>query len=188
MSKIDDALRFAIDAHAGMTRKGDGSPYILHPLEAATIAASMTHDEDVICAAVLHDVVEDTPTTLDDLREAFGDRVAQLVASETEDKRNGASPSESWLERKQESLERLRATEDTDIHIIWLADKLSNMRSFARIHSRKGNAMWERFNQKDPALHAWYYRQVADVTEDLSAHLAWQEYARLTESVFEDVI
>ena len=95
MSLFDDAARFAVEAHADMTRKGGGLPYILHPFEVATIAASMTSDEEVLAAALLHDVVEDAGVDFNELRERFGNRVADLVASETENKYPGSRWS-SW--------------------------------------------------------------------------------------------
>lgn len=187
MSRVDEALCFAIDAHAGMVRKVDGLPYILHPMEVATIVASITGDEDVICAALLHDVVEDTPHTLDEIREAFGDRVADLVDSETEDKREGLPPSETWRLRKEESLGCLRGARDEGVRILWLADKLANLRSFARLKRDRGDALWDSFNQKDPRQHAWYYTEVAKGTASLSQTFAWQELDRLVHDVFADV-
>ena len=76
MSLFDDAARFAVDAHAGMLRKGDAIPYVLHPFEVASIAATITTDEEVLAAALLHDTVEDADASLDRIRELFGDRVA----------------------------------------------------------------------------------------------------------------
>jgi len=184
VSKFDEALRFAIAAHEGARRKGNDVPYIVHPLEVASIAASMTADEDVLCAAVLHDVVEDTPTTLEELRLSFGERVAELVASETENKRKDLPAADTWLIRKQESLEALRATQDRDVLILWLSDKLSNLRSFARMHRRQGDWMWEIFNQKDPAQHAWYFRQIAEATSSLADEPAWLELTFLIDDVF----
>ena len=60
MTKIERAIQYAVDAHAGSKRKGKDRPYILHPIEVMTIVAGLTEDEDVIAAAVLHDTVEDT--------------------------------------------------------------------------------------------------------------------------------
>lgn len=184
-TKFEQAMHFAIDAHAGMRRKGDGGPYIFHPIEAAAIASTMTEDEDVLCAAVLHDVVEDTPRTLDDVREAFGDRVAELVESETEDKRPDLPAEQTWLIRKQESIDELHACDDLGVKIIWLADKLSNMRSMSRMVEREGSTVWQRFHQSDPELHEWYYREVADATSCLSETRAWREFTKLIDYVFE---
>lgn len=76
---LDKALIFAINAHSGMTRKGTDLPYIIHPMEAVTIVASITDDREIIAAAALHDVVEDTEHSLDEIREEFGDRIAELA-------------------------------------------------------------------------------------------------------------
>lgn len=85
------AVMFAAAAHSGMTRKGSRIPYLSHPVEAAAIVAEMTDDEELIAAAVLHDVVEDTPVTSEEVEAFFGSRVAHYVACETEDKREGSS-------------------------------------------------------------------------------------------------
>lgn len=188
MNKFDEAIRFATKAHAGMERKAAGIPFITHPMEVAVIVSSLTQDEDVLCAAMLHDVVEDTPLALEDIRATFGDRVAELVELETEDKHPEIPKSESWRMRKEESLAGLKASADRDVHILWLADKLANMRSYARLHARRGNDFWKDFNQSDPAQQAWYYREIAEATKDLSGTLAWQEYDRLMKVVFEGVL
>lgn len=80
---FEKALRCAMEAHAGMTRKIEHKPYILHPMEVSAIAGSMTSDINVMSAALLHDVVEDTPHTIEEIRAQFGDDIAGLVLSET---------------------------------------------------------------------------------------------------------
>ncbi len=186
MSLFDDAARFAVDAHAGMMRKGDAMPYVLHPFEVASIAATITKDEEVLAAALLHDTVEDAGAMLEEIRERFGDRVAALVDSETEDKHPELPKSESWRLRKEESLEELAAATDDGVLVLWLADKLSNMRSFARMYRHEGDKVWSHFNQSDPEAHHWYYRSVADMTRQLSASDAWGEYDALVKSVFNE--
>ena len=187
MSRFEEAIIFAAQKHNGMTRKLDGEPYILHPIEAALIASTMTNDEEVLAAAVLHDVVEDTGTSLEEVERLFGSRVAALVASETEDKRPELPKAVSWLVRKRESLRELENTQDIAVKIIWLSDKLSNMRSLARARRRLGSAVWDRFNQKDPKLHGAYYRRIAVLLKELGSYDAWKEYDALVESVFTGV-
>lgn len=184
MSLFDDAARFAVEAHADMTRKGGGLPYILHPFEVATIAASMTSDEEVLAAALLHDVVEDAGVDFNELRERFGNRVADLVASETENKYPGVPKSQTWHRRKAESLEQLATATDDGVRILWVSDKLANMRSLWRMVRREGDAAWSHFNQADPSEHAWYYTSVAKYTSQLSATDAWQELDSLVSGVF----
>ena len=144
---LDRAIVFATKAHSGTLRKKDGIPYILHPMEVASIAGGITTDVEVLTAALLHDTVEDTDVTLDTIKSQFGDRVAALVASETEDKRRDRSPAETWMQRKMESLAALRNAVDPGVRVLWLSDKLANMRSFARQYEKEGDRMWKDYNR-----------------------------------------
>ena len=181
---LDRAIVFATKAHSGTFRKKDGIPYILHPMEVASIAGGITTDEEVLTAALLHDTVEDTNVTLDTIKSQFGDRVAALVASETEDKRRDRSPAETWMQRKMESLAALRNAVDPGVHVLWLSDKLANMRSFARQYEKEGDRMWKDYNQTDPAQQAWYYRTIEALTSDLKDTNAWKELRALNARVF----
>lgn len=185
MDILSKAIIFATNVHGGMKRKGSDAPYILHPLEAASVVASMTSDSEIIAAAVLHDVVEDAGVTLEELEVNFGKRIAELVASETEDKRENLPPDATWMIRKQESIELLKNTDDIGVKMVFLGDKLANMRSFYRDHQKMGEALWLRFNQKDPKKHAWYYRTIAECVSELKDHPVWKEYDRLIYEVFE---
>ncbi|MBR5272249.1 MAG: bifunctional (p)ppGpp synthetase/guanosine-3',5'-bis(diphosphate) 3'-pyrophosphohydrolase [Clostridia bacterium] len=187
MELVSEAIAFAVKAHDGMRRKKSESPYILHPIEAAVIVGTMTDDQNLIAAAALHDVVEDAGVTIEEIGEKFGKRVQELVQSETEDKREGLPPADTWRIRKEESLEVLKNTDDIAILIVWLGDKLANMRSLYREWKVDGNNMWQRFNQKDINEQAWYYRSIVKYTERLSHTPAWLEYKTLTEIVFRGV-
>ena len=184
MELVSSAIVFAAKAHDGMRRKKSDAPYILHPMEAAVIVGTMTDDQNLIAAAALHDVVEDANVTLDEIEEKFGKRVRELVASETEDKREELPPADTWRIRKEETLAVLKNTTDVDVLTVWLGDKLSNMRAIYRDFKVEGNAMWEKFNQKDVNEQAWYYRTIVEYTERLSHTSAWLEYKTLTELVF----
>ena len=81
---LDRAIIFAVRAHAGTERRGKGFPYIVHPMEAVSIAATITSDQEILAAAALHDTVEDTDVTVDQIRSEFGERIASLVAAETD--------------------------------------------------------------------------------------------------------
>ena len=184
MELVSEAIAFAVKAHDGMRRKKSEAPYILHPMEAAVIVGTMTDDQNLIAAAALHDVVEDAGITIDEVEERFGKRVRELVESETEDKRAELPPTDTWRIRKEESLNLLKNTDDVDVLVVWMGDKLSNMRSIYRDWKVEGDAMWQRFNQKDVNQQAWYYRSIAKYTERLSHTSAWLEYKTLTELVF----
>ena len=184
MELVSEAIAFAVMAHDGMRRKKSEAPYILHPMEAAVIVGTMSDDQNLIAAAALHDVVEDAGISIEEVEEKFGKRVRELVESETEDKRAELPPSETWRIRKQESLSVLKNTEDIGVLMVWLGDKLANMRSIYRDWKVEGSAMWQRFNQKDENEQAWYYRSIVDLTARLSYTSAWLEYKTLTELVF----
>ena len=184
MELVSEAIAFAVKAHDGMRRKNSEVPYILHPMEAAVIVGTMSDDQNLLAAAALHDVVEDAGVTIEEIEEKFGHRVRELVESETEDKRADLPPTETWRIRKEESLADLKNTDDIAVLMVWLGDKLANMRSIYREFKVVGEAMWQKFNQKDPSQQAWYYRSIADLTKRLSDTSAWCEYKALTELVF----
>jgi len=183
MSVLDNAIVFATEKHAGMFRKGTTVPYIVHPLEAVSIAAGITDDLEVLSAVVLHDVVEDTPVTVEDIRVKFGERIAMLVAAESEDKMPGITPEESWKLRKQATIDALESASFEE-KIIVLADKLSNIRAIYRDKSQIGDAIWERFNQKDKKQHEWYYRSVMNELADMSKFTVYQEFCQLVKDAF----
>lgn len=184
MELVSEAIEFAVKAHDGMRRKKSEVPYILHPMEAAVIVGTMTADQNLIAAAALHDVVEDAEISIDEIEKRFGKRVRELVESETEDKRADLPPSDTWRVRKEETLSVLKNTDDIGVLMVWIGDKLANMRSIYRDWKVEGDAMWQRFNQKDVGEQAWYYRSIIKLTERISHTSAWIEYKALTEIVF----
>ena len=149
MELVSEAIVFAVKAHDGMRRKKSEAPYILHPMEAAVIVGTMTDDQNLIAAAALHDVVEDAGITIEEIETRFGKRVRELVESETEDKRADLPPESTWRIRKEESLSVLKNTGDIAVLMVWLGDKLANMRSIYRDWKIEGVQMWQSFNQKD---------------------------------------
>lgn len=183
-SILDRAIIFATNAHSDAKRKGTELPYILHPLEAAAIVATMTEDINIIVAAVLHDVLEDTPVTVEQLECEFGTVVTRLVSGETENKRIGHYAQDTWKIRKQETIEHLKYKASMAEKMIALGDKLSNIRAICRDYGTIGDKLWNRFNQKEKTLHAWYYINIAETLSDLKEYTAWQEYDKLVSQIF----
>ena len=180
---LDRAIMFAVRAHAGTERRGKGFPYIVHPMEAVEIVATMTKDQELLAAAALHDTVEDTDTTVEQIREEFGDRIASLVASESDTMPEGMSEEDSWHARKQAAIDRL-AHASHDAKIVALGDKLSNMRAIARDYVQQGDALWNLFHAKDPKDHEWHYRGLADALSELRDTFAYKEFEDLINQVF----
>lgn len=182
----EKAVIFAATAHQGAHRKGSRIPYLSHPIEAAAIVSELTDDEELIAAAVLHDVVEDTAVTPEELEQYFGTRIATYVGYETEDKRRDQPAEETWMIRKKEMLAFLRDKADRNAKMLALADKLSNLRSLDRDVISTGDRVWERFHQKDKKMHGWLYRQTAEALRELEEYPVWKEYDRLIRRVFEE--
>ena len=176
---IDKAMRFATKAHEGQVRKGTSRPYIVHPIEVGDIVSTMTKDEEVISAAILHDTIEDCKgVTRDVLKEEFSERVASLVAQESEDK------SKTWRERKGTTIQRIR-TAQREVQMIGLADKLSNMRDIDRDYPVAGAELWNRFRLKDKNIIGWYYTGVRDaLKEHFDGVPAYEEYCKLIKKNF----
>lgn len=180
---LDKAIKFATEKHEGQFRKGTNIPYILHPMEAAAVVGTMTTDDEIIAGAVLHDVVEDTDTTVEQVSELFGGRVAELVASESENKREHLSAQSTWKIRKQETLDHLK-TAPVEVKMITLGDKLSNIRAINRDYNSIGDQLWQRFNQKDKKEHYWYYQSIADCLTELKDYQVYTEYCELVQKTF----
>lgn len=180
---LDRAIIFAVQAHHNTERRGKGFPYIVHPMEAVEIVATITPDQELLAAAALHDTIEDTDVTVEQLRTEFGDRVAALVHAESDRYTEGVSEEDSWHDRKQAAINRLAAA-PRDAKIVAMGDKLSNMRAIARDYAQQGDALWSIFHVKDKASHEWHYRGLADALKELNDTFAYQEFIALINRVF----
>ncbi|MBO6222681.1 MAG: HD domain-containing protein [Bacteroidales bacterium] len=180
---LDKAVVFAVRAHSGTERRGKGFPYIVHPLEAVEIVSTMTSDQQLLAAAVLHDTVEDTCVTLEQIRDEFGDRVASIVEAESDKNANGLSAKDSWHDRKKGAIDRL-AKASREAKIVALGDKLSNMRAIARDYSVMGDELWKIFHVTDKKDHEWHYRGLADSLRELQDTFAFKEFEALINQVF----
>ena len=184
---LDRAIIFAVQAHHNSERRGKGFPYIVHPMEAVEIVATITSDQELLAAAALHDTIEDTDVTVEQLREAFGDRIADLVHAESDqidgELFNGENEEQTWHARKQAAIDRL-AKAPHDAKIVAMGDKLSNMRAIWRDSQTKGDELWKIFHCSEKAAHEWHYRGLAASLKELEDTFAYQEFVRLINEVF----
>ena len=184
-SILDRAISFASQAHRNVERRGKGFPYIAHPLEAMSIVATMTNDQELLAAACLHDVIEDTDITYEEIKAEFGKRVADIVQAESDAVIPNMSEAESWEQRKQLAIDHL-ASAPRDVQMVALGDKLSNMRAIFRDYRAIGDELWYRFHVTDPSLHAWHYRGLAKALSPLKDTDAYQEFVYLISETFSD--
>jgi guanosine-3',5'-bis(diphosphate) 3'-pyrophosphohydrolase len=137
---VRSALEQARADHAGQVRNGSGGmPYVEHPVTVAARLDEHGYREEVLAAALLHDVVEDSETSLDELREKFGEEVAGMVGALTDDESIDA-----YRERKAEHRERVAAA-GPDAHAIYAADKLTNTTTLREAYAAEGDAVRSEF-------------------------------------------
>jgi len=155
------ALRLAARAHAGQMRKGTDVPYLVHPVHVARILEAHGFDEDIVLAGLLHDTLEDTALTLDEIARVAGTRVASLVREVTEDKRD-ESGERPWEVRKNEQLERL-ARADREVAALKAADSLHNVRETIEEARAHGVALVFRRFKRGPEVSLAHHREVARI-------------------------
>ena len=137
---VHAALEKARSDHAGQVRNGSGGmPYVEHPITVAALLDEHGYGEEVLAAALLHDVIEDSETTLDEIRELFGGEVAGMVGALTDDE-----AIEPYRERKAEHRERVAAATG-GAHAIYGADKLTNVKTLRAAYEDEGDAVREEF-------------------------------------------
>lgn len=134
------ALEFALRAHEGQVRKGDGKPYIIHPVGVALIVTQFSTEDTIVAAALLHDTVEDTQTTIEDIQKNFGSDVAKIVSDVTEHDK-----SLPWRERKELAIAHVSEMDPASL-IVKTADKVNNLESLYALIWKEGLDVMKKFN------------------------------------------
>lgn len=160
--RFASAVAWASALHADQVRKATDIPYVAHVISVAALVLEDEGSEDEAIAALLHDAVEDTHTTLDEIEARYGATVAEIVDACTDTIEGSERGPGDWRERKERYLEHLRDPSVSDGALrVSSADKLHNARSILADLRRLGPSIWDRFNTGvDDQL--WYYRSLAD--------------------------
>lgn len=155
------AINTAARAHDGHTRKGTDIPYVSHVFGVMHLVSTVTDDEDVLIAALFHDILEDVPErySADQMAAEFGGRVIELVRGVTKDE-----SLTSWQERSDAYIAHLRDAEDGSV-LISAADKLHNLMSILGDHAEIGDELWGRFNS-GKERQQWWYRAIYTVAAE----------------------
>ncbi len=157
--RVRKALQFAARRHHGQFRKEtEPLPYITHPVSVALLLADAEADEDTIIAGLLHDTIEDTATTHEELTQVFGSRVADLVLAVSEPKQAPDGTPYNWRNRKEAYLRQLQEAEDAAV-LVSMADKVDNIETRLDVLARDGEEMHQRFAQPKDA-YVWYHGSV----------------------------
>lgn len=166
--KIEKAIKKASQLHVGQTRKSDGNiPYVSHVFSVAAILSNYTDDEDIIAAALLHDTIEDTSYTPENLEREFGTRVKDIVMGVTEEKmRDGVKI--PWAERKQKYLERIMQDSKESL-LVAAADRLHNISSLIVEYKECGNVVWAKFSASPDKQVEFFNKLLAILKEKLDS-------------------
>jgi len=176
------SLEYAAFYHKKEVRKGTKTPYIVHPVEVAMILKESSLEGEVIAAGMLHDILEDTGVTPDELKAEFGEEILRLVlgASEELEDREGTD----WKERKQHTIEFLKEKADLKVKAITCADKLSNARSMLRdLETEDPEVFWNRFNEVKKE-QKWYYESLVESLEELEGMQVYNEFKKVVDMLF----
>ncbi len=158
--KLHHAIRFSAEAHKNQLRKVSGLSYIIHPLAVALILSYVTDDEDILIAGILHDTVEDTDLTINEIRTEFGENVARMVNDVTEQDR-----SLPWAERKQIALDHIKKMQH-DSQLVKTADVLQNLSDHIYDHQKLGDQLFNKFGApKEKQLER--YQKIIDELENV---------------------
>lgn len=157
-----DAVAFATDVHGAQTRKGGDIPYVSHLLAVASLVLEAGGDEDTVIAGLLHDTIEDTDVTAEDIEARFGRRVAGIVVGCTD---TFEKPKPDWRPRKERYIAHLvDPATPTDVLTVSAADKLHNARSILADYRSFGDEVSRWFNA-GPADQLWYYDTVSAILQ-----------------------
>ncbi|HEX8947034.1 MAG TPA: HD domain-containing protein [Candidatus Paceibacterota bacterium] len=172
---VEKALVLALKAHEGQTRKEASTPYIVHPVRVAILLARYGFDDVIVAAGLVHDVVEDTSVSLEDVRRELGEEVAALVAPVTHDE------SLPWEERKKAYIESVHAASE-GAKAVSVADKIANAESLLAAHAREGSAVWRHFNAgKEKKL--WFEESMLTMLQESWQHPLVGAYAQAVQEM-----
>jgi len=178
MNIVEKAARIAVTAHKEQVRKSDGSPYIVHPFMCAMLLSKHAFPDEVVAAALVHDVLEDTTVSNDELRAALGDTVADIVEAVSEDSRvDWRTIENGWEKRKEAYIETVRNASE-GAKAVSVADKIHNLQSLLRAHEEQGPAVWKKFNRGKEAK-LWFEKGVLTMLQETWQHPLVDEYAVL---------
>lgn len=173
ISLIEKAVRVSVEAHSGQTRKGDDLPYIIHPFMVALKLAKYNFPDEVVAAALTHDVLEDTDFGEEKLKEELGDTVLEIVKAVTND------DSLPWEEKKKKYVETVRNGPD-GAKAVAVADKIHNLESLMIAYAEQGPELWKKFNRgKEQKL--WFENEVLKMLKQTWQHPLIDEYEGLLE-------
>jgi len=175
MELLEKAHRLMLKAHGQQVRKTDGSPYVVHPMMVAKKLARLNFHDEVIAAAMIHDVLEDTDITEQQLRQELGDEVVDIILPLSENKKL------EWEERKKKYITDVKNAGHAT-KAVSIADKIHNLESVIETHKTMGPAIWTKFNRgKEQKM--WFEKEMLKSFQESWDHPMIAEYEKLLQQV-----
>lgn len=171
LSLIEKAARIAIVAHADQKRKSDGFPYIIHPFMVAIKLMKHGFDDVVIASGLVHDILEDTKFSEEEMRQELGNEVVEIVKTLAEDK------SLQWEERKEKYVQAVRNGSDT-AKAVSIADKIHNTENIIATYKQIGSEIWKKFN-RGKEKKVWFENEMLKMFKKTWSHPLIGEYEAL---------
>lgn len=177
MEKLDYAILFATKAHDGQRRKTDNVDMIFHPFTVGMMLQREGMTDETVIAGILHDVVEDTSYTLQDIETLFGKKVKDIVEEVSENK------GLEWKERKIEAIEKIKVA-SFEGKMVECADKINNLETLYDLLQVKGKEVWKSFNK--PFIdQKWYYTKMYEaIIKNIEFNKLCKRYKVILDKVF----
>lgn len=179
MNKVEYAIYFATKAHQGQKRKIEDIDMIFHPFIVGMMLQKAGCDDDVICAGILHDVVEDTKYTFDDIEKEFGEKIKNYVYDASE-----KNKSLEWEERKKYTIKHIKNS-PLESKLIVACDKISNLDDLYECLQKYGEKAWNSF-KRGKEKQKWYYENVYEslIYNQDQNHPLFKRYRELLNKIF----
>lgn len=178
MNVVEKSLKFAVLAHKNQVRKAEKEkPYIIHPIDVSNILKEYGCNDNLISAGLLHDILEDTDYDFNFIKQEFGEDIANLVNSATEQNKN-----ESWEKRKQATINKIKNM-SLEQKILLCADKLSNLEDMYILFNVKGKKDFSSFNRSEQQ-QKWYYDNLYNSFISNGNHEIFDRLKNLINKVF----
>ena len=186
--RLDSGLKIAAYAHgkANQYRKGGREiPYIMHPFTVMSLLTNITDDEDILIAALLHDVLEDVDSSIisaEEIKDKFGDRVLSIIKTVSK------NPNiKDWRQSSEAYIEQIQKSGSVEAITVALADKSHNLFSTLLDYDEIGDEVWQRFTTKSKSDQIWFYKTLEHVFESnippSSLLETYQSYIKRLESI-----
>ena len=179
MDKVEKAIYFATKAHHGQNRKMEDVAMIFHPFTVGMILHKAGCSDDIVIAGLLHDVIEDTKYTKEDIEKRFGKKIADIVDGVSE-----SDKSQPWKVRKQETIDYIKSA-SIEEKLVECADKINNLESIYIDLQREGEEVWKKF-KRGREDQKWYHENVYEsiVANTDKKHPLFKRQRELIKKIF----